>query len=63
MEFERQALLMWSEFVKITKFGKRIGVSAVAISNYLKYGTKSISDKKIKELYNEVLNYMRENFA
>lgn len=57
------ALLSWSEFIKITKFGRLIGVSPQAISSYIKYGTKTLSDEKIDELYNTVKEYMRANFA
>lgn len=63
MDYVRSQLLSWSEFIKITKFHKQLGVSKVAISNYLKYGTKSLSDQKILELYNLVLDYMKKNFA
>lgn len=63
MDYVRSQLLSWSEFIKITKFHKQLHVSKVAISNYLKYGTKSLSDQKILELYNLVLDYMKKNFA
>lgn len=63
MEYQRMQMLSWSEFVKISKFAKQIGIKPSAVSNYLKYGTKSMSEEKINELYNLILDYMRENFA
>lgn len=63
MEYQRLALLQWSEFVKISKFAKQIGVTPQAVSSWLKYGTSSLSEKKKAELYNKVLDYMRANFA
>lgn len=63
MDYVRSQLLSWSEFIKITKFAKELGVSKVAISNYLKYGTKSLSDEKIMQLYNLVLQTMKRYFA
>ena len=63
MEYKRMALLSWSEFVKITKFAKLIGVTPQAVSSYVKYGTKTMSDEKIEELYNTIKEYLRANFA
>lgn len=63
MDALRCDLIAWSEFIKVTKFAKDIGVSKVAISNYIKHGTKSMSDDKIKQLHELILNTMRENFA
>lgn len=63
MEYKRMALLSWQEFIKINKFAKKIGVSPQAVSNYIKYGTKSMSDEKINQLYNLILETMRNNFA
>lgn len=63
METMRMALLQWSEFIKITKFGRQIGVSPQAISMWLKYGQPSLSENKKLELYKAVLDYMKRNFA
>lgn len=63
MDSLRCDLICWSEFVKVTKFAKEIGVSKVAISNYIKHGTKSISDDKIVELHNAIQSWIRNNFA
>ena len=63
MEYQRMQMLSWSEFIKISKFARQIGIAPSAVSNYLKYGTKSMSDEKIDELYNLILDYMRANFA
>ncbi len=63
MESLRCDLILWSEFVKVTKFAKMIGVSPVAVSNYIKHGTKSLSDDKIIELHNLILDHMRQYFA
>lgn len=59
----RLELIQWSEFVKITKFGKEIGVSRSAISSFLKYGTKSLSDEKIVELHEAVKTWIAQNFV
>lgn len=56
-------LIVWSEFIKITKFADKIGVSRQAISSYIKYGTKSLSDQKIIELHDLIKRTMQENFA
>lgn len=56
-------LILWSEYVKITNFAEELGVSKVAISNYIKHGTKSLSDEKIIQLHDLVLNRMRQYFA
>lgn len=63
MDSLRCDLIEWSEFIKVTKFAEKIGVSKVAVSNYIKHGTKSISDLKIQELHDLILSYMRNNFA
>lgn len=57
------AILSWSEVIKISKFCRLVGVSPKAVSSWLKYGTPSLSDDKKKDLYNAILDYMRENFA
>lgn len=56
-------LITWSEFVKVTKFAEQIGVSKVAVSNYIKHGTKSLSDEKIEELHSLIKEWIRNNFA
>lgn len=63
MEYMRAAILSWSEFIKVSKFARLIGVSPQSVSNWLKYGASSLSDDKKKELYYSILNYMRDNFA
>lgn len=63
MDSLRCDLICWSEFVKVTKFAKEIGVSKVAISNYIRHGTKSISDEKIKELHSTIYTWIKNNFA
>lgn len=63
MDSLRCDLILWSEFVKVTKFANQIGVSKVAISNYIKHGTKSLSDDKIVELHSTIQDWIKENFA
>lgn len=63
MDSLRCDLIEWSEFIKVTKFADMIGVSKVAISNYVKHGAKSLSDEKIIELHDTILTYIRNNFA
>lgn len=63
MDSLRCDLIVWSEFIKVTKFAEQIGVSKVAISNYIKHGTKSLSDEKILELHDLIKDTMRKNFA
>lgn len=59
----RNDLIAWSEFIKVTKFAKDIGVSKVAISNFIKHGTKTMSDDKIIELHKLISDTMRYYFA
>lgn len=63
MDHLRCDLIVWSEFIKVTKFAEKIGVSKVAISNYINHGTKSLSDEKIQELHELIKTTMKENFA
>lgn len=63
MEYQRMQMLSWSEFIKISKFARQIGIAPSAVSNYLNYGTRTMSDEKIDELYNLILDYMRQHFA
>lgn len=63
MTLERMSILSRSEFVKISKFAKIIGVSPQAVNSWLKYGTPSITIEKQKQLYYTILDYMRKNFA
>lgn len=63
MDAFRNDLIIWSEFIKVTKFAKLIGVSPVAISNYIKHGTKSMNDDKIIELHTLIKDQMRKYFA
>lgn len=63
MDHLRCDLIVWSEFIKVTKFAEQIGVSKVAVSNYIKHGTKSLSDEKIQELHDLIKTTMKENFA
>lgn len=63
MDSLRCDLIVWSEFIKVTKFAKEIGVSKVAISNYIKHGTKSMSDEKIQLLHDTILKTIKDNFA
>lgn len=59
-EYMRLQLVSWSEFVKINKFSKILGLNSSNVSNFLKYGDHSISDEKVEMLYNAVLDYMRK---
>lgn len=63
MELERMALIQWSDFIKISKFARKIGVSPQAVSAWLKYGQPTLTYEKKKLLYETVLEYMRNNFA
>lgn len=63
MDRIRCDLIVWSEFIKVTNFAKEIGVSKVAVSNYIKHGVKSMSDDKIKELHSLIINTIKNNFA
>ena len=63
MTLERMALLQWSEFVKISKFAKLIGVSPQAANSWLKYGTQSLNKLKQRLLYETVRDYLKNNFA
>lgn len=63
MDSLRCDIIVWSEFIKVTKFAEQIGVSKVAISNIIKHGTKSLSDEKIQELHDLIKDTMRKNFA
>lgn len=63
MDSLRCDLILWSEFIKVTKFAEMIGVSKVAVSNYIKHGAKSLSDEKIVELHDKIRSYIRDNFA
>ena len=58
----RLQLLSWSEFIKINKFSKMLGLKASNVSNFLLYNDRSLSDEKVKLLYEAVLDYLR-NFA
>lgn len=59
----RLQLLSWSEFVKINKFSKELGLNASNVSNFLRYNDRSLSDEKVELLYKTILDYMRRNFA
>ena len=63
MNHYRDDLIVWSEYVKVTKFARQLGVSKVAISNFIKHGTKTMSDDKIIELHNLISDTMRNYFA
>ena len=63
MTLERMALLQWSEFIKLSKFAKIIGVSPQAVNSWLKYGTQSLNRQKQRLLYETILDYMKKNFA
>lgn len=59
-EYMRMQLLSWSEFIKINYFSKQLGLNSSNVSNFLKYGDRSISDQKVRELYEMVLDQMRK---
>lgn len=59
-EYMRMQLLSWSEFIKINYFSKQLGLNSSNVSNFLKYGDRSISDEKVRELYEMVLDQMRK---
>lgn len=60
MERMRLDILTWSEFVKVTKFARQIGVSPQAVSSWIKYGVSSLSEEKKIELYNTIKDYLRK---
>lgn len=59
-EYMRMQLLSWSEFIKINYFSKQLGLNSSNVSNFLKYGDRSISDEKVRELYDLVLDQLRK---
>lgn len=61
-EAMRLQLLAWSEFIKINKFSKMIGLNASNVSNFIRFNDRSLSDEKVKQLYDLILDYVR-NFA
>lgn len=61
-EAMRLQLLAWSEFIKINKFSKMLGLNASNVSNFIRFNDRSLSDDKVKQLYNLILDYVR-NFA
>lgn len=63
MESLRCDLIVWSEFIKISKFADKVGVTKQAISSYIKYGTKSMSDSKILELHELIKETIKHHFA
>lgn len=58
----RLQLLAWSEFIKINKFSKMLGLNASNVSNFIRFNDRSLSDDKVKQLYDLILDYVR-NFA
>lgn len=58
----RLQLLAWSEYIKINKFSKMLGLNASNVSNFIRFNDRSLSDDKVKQLYNLILDYVR-NFA
>lgn len=63
MDALRCDLIVWSEFIKISKFAEKVGVTKQAISAYIKYGVKSMSDEKIIELHDLIKDTIIEYFA
>lgn len=59
-EYMRMQLLSWSEFIKINYFCKILGLKSSNVSNFIKYGDRSLSDDKVRELYETVLEAMRK---
>lgn len=62
-EFMRLQILSWSEFIKISKFSKMIGLNNSSVSNFLKYDTKNLSDKNVYLLYTTIRDHLRKYFA
>lgn len=58
----RLQLLAWSEYIKINKFSKMLGLNASNVSNFIRFNDRSLSDDKVKQLYDLILDYVR-NFA
>lgn len=63
MEYMRYRMISWSKYLKLSKFANDLGIKSSALSIFMKYGTRSISEKQVKTLYNYVLDYMKSNFA
>lgn len=61
-EAMRLQLLAWSEYIKINKFSKMLGLNASNVSNFIRFNDRSLSDDKVKKLYDLILDYVR-NFA
>lgn len=61
-EAMRLQLLAWSEYIKINKFSKMLGLNASNVSNFIRFNDRSLSDDKVKQLYDLILDYVR-NFA
>lgn len=59
-EYMRLQLLSWSEFVKINYFSKQLGLSPSNVSNFIRFGDRSLSDEKVKELYELILDHLRK---
>lgn len=58
-EAMRLQLLAWSEYIKINKFSKQLGLSASNVSNFIRFNDRSLSDEKVSLLYNAILDYVR----
>lgn len=56
----RLQLLAWSEFIKINKFSKMLGLNASNVSNFIRFNDRSLSDDKVKQLYDLILDYVRK---
>ena len=62
-EFMRLQILSWSEFIKISKFSKMCGLNNSAVSNFIKYGSRNLSDKSVYLLYTTIRDHLRNYFA
>lgn len=59
----RLQLLSWSKFIKINYFSKMLGLNASNVSNFIRFNDRSLSDEKVKLLYDTILDQLRDNFA
>lgn len=62
-EYMRLQLLSWSKFIKINYFSKMLGLNASNVSNFIRFNDRSLSDEKVKLLYDTILDQLRDNFA
>ena len=59
-EYMRLQLLSWSEYIKINKFSKALGLNASNVSNFIRFNDRSLSDDKVRLLYEAIQDYLRK---